>query len=403
MEIPLRIKGEIVSYALVSKEDYRHLSQFKWYKDKNYARGDINKKKWFLHRYIMIVILGNELTSKNHIDHINGNPLDNTRDNLRAVTFSENSRNRKKKDDTTSKYIGVSFNKPRLKWQASITINNNTHTRLNAWYSNELHAAHQYNLWVEEFELKTANKNEIDAPKDFVKYIGKEIKKGNNLPIGIRSISNDKFRVEIHIKKKRTNIGTYDNLEEAIIELEKAKIEKAKIEKEKLLSILILYNENGQCIFKIKETEVIIDEEMYYDIIKYKWCITEYGYIQGSKHGRLSRFVMNYSGDDFVDHINSNKLDNRRENLRIATAAQNAMNKSSAKDSSSKYTGVFFDKKMNKWVAQIQFKGKTKRIGQFTDEVAAAKDRDKATKEYFGEYGKLNFPEQKETIVVLEE
>jgi len=388
MELPLKNKKkEIIAYTIVSKEDYKHLSQFKWYKsDKGYVTGYISKKKWQLHRYIMIVILGNELTPQNPIDHKNNNPLDNTRDNLRLVTVSENARNKKKKESTSSKYIGVSFKKDKNKWAVSICIDNK---RLFATYNNEIHAAYQYNLWIDEYNLINVNKNEIEKPKNFVKWIAKE-KNDINLPVGITNFDT-KFRVRITINNIRKSIGLYDKLDDAKIALENAKIEKEKIEKETLLSIPKKFNENGQCIFKIKETEVIIDEEMYYDIIKYKWSISKYGYIRGNKNPRLSRYIMNYSGNDFVDHINNNKLDNRRENLRIVTVEQNNLNKSSAKGSLSKYVGVSFEKKRNKWFAQICHKGKTKFLGYFTNEIDAAKTRDIATKEYFGEYGKLNF------------
>lgn len=64
---------------------------------------------------------------------------------------------------------------------------------------------------------------------------------------------------------------------------------------------------------------------------------------------------MNYSGNNFVDHINNNKLDNRKINLRIVTPHQNSMNKSSALNTSSKYIGVFLNKRDNKYQAYINF------------------------------------------------
>ena len=87
MNIPL--KGNNNDNIIVSTNDYTILNQFKWYKDKdNYVVGKIDDKMWRLHRYIMIVILKNDITSKNPIDHINNNPLDNRRENLRIVTYS---------------------------------------------------------------------------------------------------------------------------------------------------------------------------------------------------------------------------------------------------------------------------------------------------------------------------
>lgn len=395
MEIPIRNKKkEIIANAIVSKEDYLHLSQFKWNKDNlNYVRTTINNKNWKLHRYIMIIILGNEIAPQQPIDHINNNPLDNTRNNLRIVTISENARNKKKiiRENATSNYIGVSKINDK-KWNVSIRVDDNI---LYASYNNEIYAAYQYNLWVDEYNLKTANKNKIEDPKDFIKWTAKEKRGGSNLPIGIYRNIKNKFIVTIYNSNKKKYIGSFDKLEDAVLSLENAKIEKEKIEREKLLSITKEYNENGNCIIKIQETEVIIDEELYYDIIKYKWHINKYGYCIGIINGkdvRLHRYIMNYTGIDFIDHINHNKLDNTRKNLRIVTPQQNSINTSSRKGSTSKYVGVSYDNSRNKWLAMITIDRKLKNLGRFNNEIDAAKVRDAATKQYNKEYGNLNFP-----------
>jgi hypothetical protein len=67
------------------------------------------------------------------------------------------------------------------------------------------------------------------------------------------------------------------------------------------------------------------------------------------------------------------------------------MNRSSHKNSTSKYIGVYFNKNRNKWISQIENNGKHIYLGQFDDEIEAAKVRDIATKKYFGEFGKFNF------------
>src|SRR5579872_7270353 len=109
-KLPLRNKKkEIVGYTYISEEDYEILSQFKFHKTNHggYARGAINNKQYLLHRYIMIEILGNDIDSSIKIDHTDNNPLNNKRDNLQIVTNSENARNKTKKQNTYSQYIGV--------------------------------------------------------------------------------------------------------------------------------------------------------------------------------------------------------------------------------------------------------------------------------------------------------
>lgn len=394
MEILLINKKEIVGYCLVSSCDYAHLNQYKWHKNHDgYVMGTINNKPIRIHRYIMIDILENDITSQVKIDHINNNPLDNRRENLRIISNSGNNRNRKK-ISTDSKYYGVSWHTTNKKWRCQISIEQKT---LHANYDEEEHAAWHYNLWIDEYKLEFAKKNEIKQPIDFVKWKPLE-KKGGNLPKGI-SFHKERYYLRINIDKKRKFIGSYKTLEEAIqVKNDKIK-ELAKIENQKILDTPMLRNENGEAVIEIfnknkeKICETIVDENIYHHLIRYKWNLNNYGYVMGRAKDKklilLHRYLMKYNGHDFVDHINSNRLDNRIENLRIVNPQQNSQNKSTTKNSSSKYIGVF--KKRNKWATSITLNGKNKHLGCFDDEIEAAKARDVATLEHFGEFGKYNF------------
>ena len=86
-----------------------------------------------------------------------------------------------------------------------------------------------------------------------------------------------------------------------------------------------------------------------------------------------------------------NGLDNRRSNLRICTTSQNSRNR---RPDRGKYKGVSFNKHSRRFVASLMYQQRTLTIGDFKDEIAAAKAYDEKTKELFGEYAYLNFPEK---------
>lgn len=72
-----------------------------------------------------------------------------------------------------------------------------------------------------------------------------------------------------------------------------------------------------------------------------------------------------------IDHINGDCYDNRIENLRECTQAQNCMNKKGYTNRTSKFKGIHFDKTNKKWIAQIQVNGNKKYIGSFASELLA--------------------------------
>lgn len=93
-----------------------------------------------------------------------------------------------------------------------------------------------------------------------------------------------------------------------------------------------------------------------------------------------------------TDHINHNGLDNRKANLRIATQAQNARNcRQNKTGKSSKYRGVWFNKKSGNWRATIVLNRKRRQIGYFKNEIDAAKAYDRAAKHLHGQFATLNF------------
>lgn len=107
----------------------------------------------------------------------------------------------------------------------------------------------------------------------------------------------------------------------------------------------------------------------------------------------MHREVLRLSGFlDFpqCDHIDSNGLNNQRSNLRPATASQNRWNMRKREGRTSKYKGVYWHKKTRKWMARIGHLYKHKYLGNFTNEIDAAKAYDSAAIKLFGEFAFLN-------------
>ena len=104
----------------------------------------------------------------------------------------------------------------------------------------------------------------------------------------------------------------------------------------------------------------------------------------------MHREVMDAPEDMVVDHINGDPLDNRRENLRICTHAENSFNTKKPSHNTSGYKGVHFYKNRNKYTARIAFRGKDYNLGYFETAKEAHAAYCAASKVYHGEYSRTN-------------
>ena len=116
----------------------------------------------------------------------------------------------------------------------------------------------------------------------------------------------------------------------------------------------------------------IIDDDDITKVLQFttKWHLRSDGYV-ASKHNALGlhRFIMDAKKGEEVDHINRDKLDNRKSNLRITTRQIQGRN-SMKPTKTSKYPGV--SKRGNKWKATIRNNTKVKHLGYYFIEEAAA-------------------------------
>ena len=164
----------------------------------------------------------------------------------------------------------------------------------------------------------------------------------------------------------------------------------------------------GQALRKIPLGEgkfTIVEPVDFYQVNRFNWCAKENGprtyavRLVDDSHNRtkilsMHREIMGAPAGMLVDHRNRDTLDNRRENLRLATHSQNQFNKGkTTRKTTSRFIGVFFEKYSGRWVARTTVEGKRIWLGRFDSEIEAARVYDEAAKKYHGEFAQLNFSE----------
>lgn len=141
---------------------------------------------------------------------------------------------------------------------------------------------------------------------------------------------------------------------------------------------------------------VLVDDADYELLKQFNWCVDKQGSVSGlvSKTPRkrmlLHRYILQAPEHLEVDHIDGDRLNNQRSNLRLATSSQNKANRGPRKDCKSGYKGVSLHKKLRKWTARVKTPATYKHIGVFNTKEDAARAYNKAAIEVFGPFAWLN-------------
>ncbi len=137
-----------------------------------------------------------------------------------------------------------------------------------------------------------------------------------------------------------------------------------------------------------------LDEDDYEKFVKgYKFRLNKDGYVvyssrkDGLNNKLLHRIIMGEPDGKEVDHINGNKRDNRRENLRLCNKSENNRNRGKKSTNTSGFKGVSWIKREGKWQAQISVgDGKSKHLGYFDDPETAYRSYCAAATKFHGKF-----------------
>lgn len=145
----------------------------------------------------------------------------------------------------------------------------------------------------------------------------------------------------------------------------------------------------------------LVDAKFAEQVIARRWVRTEHGYASATYprpvlylHRLIARLA-NFPPSATVDHINSDRLDCREENLRPASSAENARNQPKSRGATSRFKGVFRHSKNPYWTVTISNYYKHQYLGSFDSEEDGARAYDAAAVRIYGEFARLNFPEDR--------
>lgn len=147
----------------------------------------------------------------------------------------------------------------------------------------------------------------------------------------------------------------------------------------------------------------LVDDEDFEWLSQWKWYVAKQrcnawyaarSINMGNAHIlviKMHRIILKPPPGFETDHKDGNGLNNQRNNLRIATRAENTRNRRKRDGLTSAFKGVHWACRQRKWRASIGTQGKTIPLGYFDNEKVAAKAYDKAARKCFGEFARTNF------------
>lgn len=354
----IKLNGNTKCCVLVSESDFNDLSKYKWYLRKNgYAGGHINNKMCYLHTYLL------KPNGNLVVDHINNNKLDNRRENLRISTVQQNMENKKiYKSKKSSIYRGVFYSNKEKKYKAKCTHTSKI-IHIGSFIK-EIDAAEARDMYIihnnlEHMGLNFPEKKELYLNKQ---YIGpKEQTNKNNYKGVVKKKYN--YQAQIKINRKYVYICASKNPLDCAKAYDKYIVDN-HVQSKRLNFPQDYPNYNPNCVIKTfyKEIDnktielhnnIIIDKDDYDKIKNFKINISKHGYpmINILRSGKtkkvhtLSRFLIGITNPQmYIDHINNNRLDNTKKNLRIVTPQGNAQNRIKCANSFSQFIGIIKNK-----------------------------------------------------------
>ncbi len=362
--------GEIIGFGIVDIDDAVEVSKHSWSMTNGYlttyVKVDNCRKPCMLHHFL----IGKPPTGM-VTDHISHNKNDNRRSNLRFVSYSQNSQNRTKKPNSSSKFYGVFHSRRKKPWMAKCG------KKSIGYFKTEQEAAWAYDSYVLSL-FPNPQINGVNKPEICEDYVPREKKmhSGMVLPCGISLLPNGHFRVQLIKPNKTYHDKRYKTLTEALtahkmlfakIDEERSKIIQDEMKKP------ICKNESGIAFLRFKNTDVLIDDDVYLEVInRARYLDGQYPtiFIEGKKIA-LHQWLMQPTPENHVvDHRDRNPLNAQRSNLRYVTHSENAQNRSKVKNASSCYFGVSAIREG--FEVQVQKDGKRHYGGYYKNEQIAA-------------------------------
>jgi HNH endonuclease len=128
----------------------------------------------------------------------------------------------------------------------------------------------------------------------------------------------------------------------------------------------------------------IVDDEDFDYLSQWRWQVSWNGYVirRYKKTIRMHRLINKTPDGLFTDHINRNKLDNRKSNLRTVTKSENGFNTNLSKNNKSGCKGVYWDGFTNKWRAEIKLNYKKISLGRYVNLIDAVSARKEGEEKY---------------------